>query len=631
MAAGPAFEPVKLQRINLPSRIKEASTPVFTLDGQHLLFFSGLHLWIAGENGRGLSCLSCGLSNEPTLSATEQEGFATEFPDRRRVFFGAAGSVSVLECRPSVVRCSTRRILPIDLSAARPGGALVPPGGAVTSPALDQASASSPKLAPDGMHVAFSDIRTDAVELMVIAKLARTATKYVLSDPRVINPPGPSSKTDLNTRAWSDSSGLFEFKSFADGGAAATYAQVGGDALGNPDVWQINLATGRRTRLTSYPDWDEDDAPSPDGRSIVIESDRTMHRVDMLGALMPVRDFIDAPEVAVLASYFVGGAVQRQCDLQPWLLPASGDRGANLLGQPLQPYTGGSVHGANNVSGYPQWSPDGTRIALNTESYRTNRSAPYLLVAHLISRRPRPADRIVSSQPGGWAPGPLAYHGPIGAVARVVLPGLSSGTAAVNYDNTGGLLSGADSVTYDRYSDNGRDFVSGTFTITNTSILNGPIDVDANLRMTGADSGYIRVQLKFSGIGTLPVTVSGTASSNYDGTTITGIPPAPRSCPGALPRPPHMRVAARLSGSGARRALEVHVTATIRGAGANERRLDTRPVTDAIIRLGGVTARTDAAGRARIIVPPLARGRAKLTATAGDTLAPAATFVNLGR
>lgn len=500
-AASPTFEPMKLERINLPSRIEEASTPLFTRDGGHLLFFSALHLWSVRADGKGLSCLSCGLPNEPALSATEQEGFATELPDRRRAFFGAAGSVAMLECRPSVIRCSTRQIVPIDLAGARPGGAVVPPGGPDTAPALDQANASSPKLAPDGVHIAFSDIRTDAVELMVIATLRRMPAKYVLEDPRVINPAGPTSTTDTNTRAWSDSSGLFEFKSFADGGAAATYVQVGGDALGNPDVWKINLATGRRTRLTANPDWDEDDAPSPDGRSIVVESDRTMHRVDMLGALMPVRDFIDAPEVAVLASYFVGGAVQRQCDLQPWLLPASGDGGGQLLGQPLQPYSGGSVHGANNVSGYPQWSPDGTRIALNTESFTTSRSAPYLVVAHLVTRRPSAPTRIVSSQPGRWAPGPLAYHGPIGAVAHVTLRGLSSGTASVNYDNTGGLLSGADGVVYNRYSDNGRDFVSGSYTIMNTSILNGPVNVDADLRMTGAHPGYVHVHLAFSGIG----------------------------------------------------------------------------------------------------------------------------------
>ena len=75
-----------------------------------------------------------------------------------------------------------------------------------------------------------------------------------------------------------------------------------------------------------------------------------------------MRDFTDDPESAILAGYLVGAggdspdiAALRQCDLQPWLLPATGDDGGNLMGQPLLPYTGGDVHAANNISGYPQW------------------------------------------------------------------------------------------------------------------------------------------------------------------------------------------------------------------------------------------------------------------------------------
>lgn len=144
----------------------------------------------------------------------------------------------MLECSPSVIKGDQRKILPVDLSGAH-GGVVVPAGGANTAPALIQANASSPKLAPDGVHIAFSDIRTDAAEVMVIARLTRTATNYVTSNPQTINPAGPTSPLDPNTAAWSDSSALFEFKSFAHGGADATYVQVGGDASGNPEVWEL--------------------------------------------------------------------------------------------------------------------------------------------------------------------------------------------------------------------------------------------------------------------------------------------------------------------------------------------------------------------------------------------------------
>jgi hypothetical protein len=628
--AGPAFEPEVIQRIDLPAGITDASTPVFTPDGGHLLFFSGMHLWEVGTNGLGASCLSCGLPRQPTLSHSEQEGFATPFPDGRRVFFGAADSVAVLECLPSLIDCEHRSIVPVDLSGARPGAGVVPAGGVDRTPGVDLGGGVAPKLAPDGVHVGFSDIRSDIAELMVIATLTRTPTKYVTGDPRVLNPPAPTSSTDTDVTRWSDSASLFEFKSFADGGADATYAQVGGPGLQNPDVWQLNLATGRRTRLTSHPDWDEDDAPSPDGRSIVIESDRGMHRVDVMGALLPVRDFIDDPESAILAGYLVGAggssrdiAALRQCDLQPWLLPASGDRGGNLMGQPLLPYTGGSVHVANNVAGYPQWSPDGTTIALNTQSYTTNLSAPYLLLAHLISRAPTTPLPVVNSQPGKWAPSPLAYHGPIGGINHVVLPGMKAGTATIDYDNVKGLFGGADRVTYSHYSDDGRHFVDGTNVLTDPNLMAGPVTIDTDLTMTGADTGNEHVHAVFSGLANArDVTVTGTAASTYDGTSLHGIPQAPGPCPDALPRPPQLHVQAHLDRHGARRDVLVQVSATVADAGPNEGRLDTRPVTDAVVTLGDDTVRTSADGRAVLSVPAGSAGLVDISAAAGDTLRP---------
>jgi WD40 repeat protein len=625
-AGGSVFEPIVIQRLGLPAQIKDASTPVFTRDGRHLLFFSAEQLRIVGTNGKGLSCLSCGLANEPTLPKTEQEGFATEFPDRKRVFFGAAGSLGVLECSPSVIDCVSRKILPVDLSAARPNGGVLTGGAVNPLGTLDIGGGSSPKLAPDGVHIAFSDVRSDAAELMIIATLQRQATKYVVTDPRVINPAGPTSITDTNTQAWSDSSALYEFKTFADGGADATYVEVGGPATLNPDVWEVNLATGKRTRLTANPDWDEDDAPSPDGRSIVVESDRTMHRTDMLGGLLPVRGFIDAPQVAIYASYYVQGPVDRQCDLQPWLLPASGDDGAKLLGEPIQPYTGGDVHAANNVSGWPQWSPNGTEIALNTESYTTNLSAPYLLIAHLVARKPTKPLPIVSSQPGAWAPSPQNYHGAIQSEQPVLLHGLASGTVLVTYDGLG-ILSGEDSAIYDDYSDNGRDFINGTSTVSYPNILTGPITIHTDLTMTGADTGYSHIDLTLTGTDTSPVTATGTAVTNYDGTTVSGPPHTPAPCPRALPRPPQLRLATRLTRRRGHEVILAHVTASIAGAGANEAGTDARPLLDATVAVEGVRARTNEAGNATLAIPAPRRSRATITARAGDTFLPVSSTI----
>jgi hypothetical protein len=77
-AAPFAFQPIAIQRINLPHNIKSAGWPVFTHDGKHLLFFSvngksagntgqpGIsELWITNLHGGGVHCLSCGLANDP--------------------------------------------------------------------------------------------------------------------------------------------------------------------------------------------------------------------------------------------------------------------------------------------------------------------------------------------------------------------------------------------------------------------------------------------------------------------------------------------------------------------------------------------------------------------------------------
>ncbi len=125
--------------------------------------------------------------------------------------------------------------------------------------------------------------------------------------------------------------------------------------------------------------------------------------------------------------------------------------------------------------------------------------------------------------------------------------------------------------------------------------------------------------------------VSGSAISNYGGTTITGIPRAPQACPSALPRAPRLAVTAHLARSGATRLLRLRVTATIRGAGANERGLDTRAVEGALIRLGGALARTDTRGQAILTVPARSTGRAKISVTAGDTLSRAIVFVDVKR
>ncbi len=623
-AAPYAFQPIAIQRINLPSTVKSAGWPVFTHDGHHLLFFSTgsntaggstgpgakAELWITSLHGGHAHCLSCGLANDPT---SQGEGEITPFPDGKRVFFGSffqpgSSAYGVLECRPSVADCKTARVLPVDFSAAEPK--LIPPGGAVSSPQLNTGGAYGAKLAQDGVHVGFSDIRTDSIEMMVIGRLTRSASDYKVTDPHVINPSSPTSKTDGNVDAWSDSGALYEFKTFTHGGADATYVESGGPALLNADVWSVNLKTGKRTRLTANPDYDEDNAVSPNGKLLALWSNRTMHMVDWYSGLLPVRDFIDTP--AALMSLSLSSSNKR-CHGPIWMLPSSGDHGAALLGQPIVDYRVRHVFVTNNLTGWPQWSPNGTMLALNTTNNRAGAGYPaharFLLVAHFSALKPTRPLQTVSSQPGSWAVAPTAYHPVFGYAGTRTFTGRGGGTVTVDYGLGSGVLSGAWSETYSNYSDNGRDFVNGTVTINETGP--GAGTYTSNLTMTGVHNGSDDVTFN-SATGVVH------GQSTYDGHTVSGPSPeqaAKGACPSIQPKEPKLHVTATRARKG---VYMIKVTSSIAGAGANEAGVETSPVYHATVRLGSVTAYT---GRAGVTIVKACHSR-RLTVTAGDTLKP---------
>lgn len=630
-AAPYAFQPIAIQRINLPSTVKSAGWPVFTHDGRHVLFFSTgsntaggstgpgakAELWITSLHGGHAHCLSCGLANDPT---SQGEGEITPFPDGKRVFFGSffqpgSSAYGVLECTPSVANCKVARVLPVDFSAAEP--TTIPPGGAVSTPQLNTGGAYGAKLAQDGAHVGFSDIRSDSIETMVVGTLTRSGSAYKVTDPRVINPPSPASKTDPNVDAWSDGGALYEFKTFTHGGADATYVESGGPALLNADVWSVNLKTGKRTRLTANPDYDEDNAVSPNGQMLALWSNRTMHMVDWYSGLLPVRDFIDTP--AALMSLSLSSSNKR-CHGPIWVLPSSGDHGAALLGQPIVDYRVPHVFVTNNLTGWPQWSPNGTMLALNTTNNRAGRGypahAPFLLVARFPASKPTRPLRTVSSQPGSWAVAPTEYHPVFGYAGSRTFDGRGGGTVTVDYGLGSSVLSGAWSETYSNYSDNGEDFVNGTVTINETAPSAGTYT--SNLTMTGAHTGS-----DHAAINTATGVVHG--QSTYDGHTVSG-PSAEQAakgaCPSIQPKEPNLHVTATRARQWVYR---IKVTSSIAGAGTNEAGVETSPVYHATVALGSVTTYTNRAGVATVKV----RDSRRLTVTAGDTLKPTSLSLSL--
>ncbi|KUO06055.1 hypothetical protein AQJ67_04470 [Streptomyces caeruleatus] len=602
----PSWETVRLQKITLPPTVQNAAAPAYSKDGKHLLFFANivadpaqnpdpdrgpLHLWIVGTDGKGARCLSCG-TEEPLVGEAEQPGLIAPFPDGKRVFYGPYGDPRVLHCAPSVLDCRTATTYRIDPSGALPPGGVIPPGGAVATPSFDTGGASSPKLSPDGKYVAWSNFRSDSLLSMVIGKLGFAGDKYVVTDPRTLNPAGPASPTDPDPRPWSESTALFELKSFADGGRSVVYVQVGGGASGNPDLWKLDLRTGERTRLTAYPEWEEDMAISPDGRSMYVGINSQRRHYFDWAALMPFRGFFDSAWVGAVAITQVSSTELRSCaQFASSLLPASGDRGGKLVGQILAPYDGGDVRETSQLHGWPIWSPDSTSVALSTQSLTTLGSAPYLLVAH-FDRAPSKPQPVVSSAPGSWAPTPQQYHGALGAKTTVTLKGLSSGTVTVNYSAPMTATQPTESTaTYDDYSDDGKSFVNGTQVIkrggTTVRLLN---DLTLRGEHTGSLKGDITMDLKGR-----PFQISGSQTATFDGTTTTGPQPLDDRCTNIremLPRPTALDVSTRRAG----KAVVVQVTSAYDGAGADERGVDRRPVRGATVTVGGDTATTNRHG-----------------------------------
>ncbi len=249
--------------------------PSFSPDGTHILFEDDHHggEWLADADGRHVHCLTCAWHDNPDIIG----GFSYVFPGNRRMFLAneLGDVVDVLECTPSLYRCTHHRWLPVDLSGDATAGET-------------NLGRRTYHLAPDGVHVGYTITRPDGL-VMIVGALRREAHGYALVNDRVVNPSGPTGPTDTDATRWANGGSLDELKSFADGGRAVV---ILAEPNGIPEEEKVDLRTGATTQLTGYDDWTEDGAVSPDGKLLLSESWRTEHRLTPL-ALMPlVQPFI---------------------------------------------------------------------------------------------------------------------------------------------------------------------------------------------------------------------------------------------------------------------------------------------------------------------------------------------------
>ena len=566
--------------------------PTYTPDGRTVVFQNQLDstTWTvpaAGGAGSGpgaARCVTCGFADRPAIDG----GFTYAFPDGRRLFLahelGGDGGVDtaanadayILECTPSVADCASHRYLPVDMSADKGSKYIV--------------QRRTWHLAPDGVHLGWSEIRLDG-SIMVVARLERQSDRYVAADQKVVNPHGLSGASDRNVEHWENASQLYELKSFVDGGRAILALTEKG---ANVDVVKVDLRTGAVRRMTSNPDWDEDGALSRDGALEVLYSWRTRHRIDAMGWIPQLHGFNAMGVAAAVAPYYVSTWQGFQCDLSPWLLPGTGDAGGALTGQPLNVYGNGLTPG-NNLSGQQFWSPDSTSVLLqertttrpaagvNEQVAQKGLTPSRVLVAH-IRRAPTKPAAIASSAVGSWAPSPTTYSETLDSNATVTLRGSPGGTVKLVYK--GSLAEGSWSMSYNRYTEDGRTFLTGTQTAGRT--MAGVWTIEGTIKVTGMHRGSLDENLTIGPAGAdgLP-TMTGGVRAIYDGKRAPSLPKL-GACPTKLPKKSVISVKAHRSGS----TVAVSVSATISG--------DHRPLAGAIVKIGSVKATTNARGLATL-------------------------------
>lgn len=609
-----AFEPITLKKVSMPAGFNRFTGPVFLADGEHVVATAiqagskDSHIVLGNVRTGESSCLTC--SGDPP--PFQISGLIGPFPDGKRLFIGFSG---VLECAPSILDCQRHTFLPYSLEGTRQP--------------MHVMLGASPKLSPDGEHVAYSNIRRDGYQEMVVAKFIRQADKYVAEDARVINPQGPMSLADPSLENWSRGSALYELKTFTRGGAAVIYVQVGGEHSMNVDVWEVDLKTGARTRLTASPDWDEDLGVSPDGKTMAIYSNRTYHVFDWTGGMLPHRGFIDAPIAGALSGLVNNGRSHNFCGGPMWLLPASGDAGGTIAGQPIANYKDPNARVTVHVGGAPMWNPQSTMFALQLSSapgggvYAGN-TPPYVLVAELSARKPTTPQPVVSSEVGPWAGTTLDYHPSFGYKGTVNLSGPVAGSVTLTFTPVVGVQLGTFSAKYENYSEDGKTFLNGTKAVDVRKTGLGEARFTADLVMSGERTGSVLGDLTYFSAGpagTTPYpTSTGTFTVTYDGTTVSG-PPSwlddpTNACPsGQEVRAPQLVAQTKRVNGG---TYKIKVTANVAGNGQNQARVDTRPVAHALINGGGQQVHTDDRGVATVTVSASTEFRV----TAGDTLIP---------
>ncbi len=504
----PSGEPIEVVEVPLPQGVtipSQQNSTGFTVDGSRIFAtvmvdgVEGRHVATLARDGTDFRCLTCADLASPDLDLRQPQ-MAT---DGRR-FVVRSGSEeqrhAIIECTPSVLDCQTAALIPVE----------IPIGAAHLRNA-------QLRIAPDGEHVLFSQVRLDGLIIPVFGGLVRETDRYTVTDPRVLagfRPTfsGPPTALEIAEGNWG------EAKGFADGGASVRYYTTI-DSL-NYDSVKLDLATGAITRLTSDPEYDEDVDISPDGQWVVTASFRNHERMSVF-SLVPRPPIVDAALRGPLA-LLRNQNERRFFDL--WLLPfGRADEDTEIAQQIKNTDEPNDLN--FNTRGQGRWSEDGTEFVFVEEDARALGTARMKL-ATFTSRAPATPLPVVSSPEPTWA-APLSEALTPVENTMGMLPGPASGGAdivAFDLDLTP-LAARVDiQIEYVDYSTDGCSFLNGTETATVDGL---DLTWTADLQVTGCHEGSlvadVQVRIAIPGSG-MPTSATGTVVAEYDGVRREGVP-----------------------------------------------------------------------------------------------------------
>lgn len=452
-------------------------------------------------DGAGFSCISCGV-----LDGARE---ASPFADGQRAFLaGPASSMSdiqfhVVSCLPSLTDCRKRSIKPVTL-----------PRDGLAQGVQNR----EPRVSPDGRHLTWTEVRATGGPVMVIADLVETARDYRARDPYVLN---PRYRLDAGADAWVHGTRYYETGGgWLDGGRTLVYRATSSSM--NYDIWELDLATGQRRRITSDLDYNEIYEGSPDDRLALYASARGLDRMDVFTQLVrpAFLDTMTFPQLGRIALHN-----NRRCMNEHWLMDRAGQR-EDYAGQPVVLSDGWVIRGSD-------WFEDGERFVVTQQRFRADAGGSEdvgveLRVVGVDGADPQPATAAVDLDEVGYERWAIPYRAYRPVASRLLtqgrVRGASSGWASVRY--LGSFAAGTWSVGYHRYSDDGRTYLDGTETITTPAaplVSTWTADLSVSGETSGSTTGRLSIRY--------PHAFSGSVTTEVDGKEWRGVP-TQAGCPG---------------------------------------------------------------------------------------------------